>query len=162
MVIRPSLLILALCLCTAGPTLAAEPVTSSSASLEERIRLLEGRVAPLNERLTISGLIEVEGTAGKVKNNDGSSDDASDLTLATAQLGFEGRVNEQVGGNIILLYEEGGELEIDEAAIRLEQGRGSLRAGRLYLPFGAFNSHFISDPLTLELGETRQTALVLG
>ena len=166
MLILRSLLILALCFCTV-PALATEPVTSPPASLEERLRLLEerfGPVVPLNERLTISGLIEVEGAAGKVKNSDGSSDSVSDLALATAQLGFEGRVNEQVGGNIILLFEEGGEteIEIDEAAIRLEQGRGSLQVGRLYLPFGAYNSHFISDPLTLELGETRQTALVLG
>ncbi|MCD6585379.1 MAG: LbtU family siderophore porin [Desulfobacteraceae bacterium] len=30
------------------------------------------------------------------------------------------------------------------------------------MPFGYFKSHFISDPLTLELGETRESAIVIG
>jgi hypothetical protein len=61
-----------------------------------------------------------------------------------------------------MLFEEGGELEVDEAFMRFAAGRWSMNAGRLYLPFGAFHSHFISDPLTLTLGETRQTAMLVG
>jgi len=37
-----------------------------------------------------------------------------------------------------------------------------LNVGKLYVPFGNFESHFISDPLTLELGETRESALTVG
>ena len=32
----------------------------------------------------------------------------------------------------------------------------------MYIPFGTFESSFISDPLTLELGETNEGAVVLG
>jgi len=51
---------------------------------------------------------------------------------------------------------------VDEATIDLAQGLWSARIGRQYLPFGVYNSHFISDPLTLALGETRETALLAG
>ncbi|MDH5379042.1 MAG: LbtU family siderophore porin, partial [Gammaproteobacteria bacterium] len=34
--------------------------------------------------------------------------------------------------------------------------------GRQYLPFGVFNSNHISDPLTLELGETREAAVYVS
>jgi hypothetical protein len=37
-----------------------------------------------------------------------------------------------------------------------------LDAGRMYVPFGYFESHFISDPLTLEIGETQETAVKVG
>jgi hypothetical protein len=37
-----------------------------------------------------------------------------------------------------------------------------LKAGRQYLPFGHFESHFITDPLTLLLGETNEDAVVAG
>jgi hypothetical protein len=32
----------------------------------------------------------------------------------------------------------------------------------MYVPFGLYESHMITDPLTLELGETRESALLLG
>lgn len=35
-------------------------------------------------------------------------------------------------------------------------------AGRQYIPFGNFDSHFVTDPLTLLLGETNEGALVGG
>jgi hypothetical protein len=37
-----------------------------------------------------------------------------------------------------------------------------LIAGRQYIPFGYFDSHFITDPATLILGETNEGALVGG
>jgi hypothetical protein len=153
-------------------------------SYEERLKALEERQAEIYhtlaekkaaglasqiaERLTISGLIEVEAAAESVELADGSSDAASDLALATAQLGLGVKLTEEVRGNISLLFEEGAfgdedsDLEVDEAAIDINYAPLFARAGRLYVPFGVFHSHFISDPLTLELGETRETALLLG
>jgi len=71
---------------------------------------------------------------------------------------------------MIFLHEEGEEesVVIDEAVLSLTcpgehlGGTLSLDAGRMYLPFGRFESRFISDPLTLELGETSDTALAFG
>jgi hypothetical protein len=147
-------------------------------SLEERLQELEARQAELyhtlaekksaglsaaiSDNMTLSGLIEVEGSALRQRLVDDSTVSASALTLATAQLGLDAKVSEKVGVNLTMLFEEGGELEVDQAFMRLAAGRWSLNAGRLYLPFGAFHSHFVSDPLTLALGETRQTAVVAG
>lgn len=163
-------------LCTA-PLLAVE-TSSPALSLEERLQELEARQTELyhtlaekksaglseaiSKNMTLSGLIELEGNASRLSLADRSTVSASDLTLATAQLGLDARVSDEVGVNLTLLYEEDGELEVDEAFIRLDHGRWSLRAGRLYLPFGAFHSHFISDPLPLMLGETRQSAVTVG
>ena len=171
-----SVLILLL-FCTA-PLLAAETVAAPALSLEERLQGLEARQAELyhtlaekksaglsesiSKNMTLSGLVEVEGSAVRRRLADHSNESASDLTLATAQLGLDAKVSEEVGVNLTMLFEEGGELEVDEAFMRFAVGRWSMNAGRLYLPFGAFHSHFVSDPLTLTLGETRQTAMLVG
>lgn len=171
----PSLALFLLC---AAPLLAVETAAAPVLSLEERLQELEARQAELyhtlaekksaglsaaiSENMTLSGLIEVEGSALRQRLAGDSTVSASDLTLATAQLGLDARVSEKAGVNLTMLFEEGGELEVDEAFMRFAEGRWSMNAGRLYLPFGAFHSHFVSDPLTLTLGETRQTAVLAG
>jgi len=171
-----------------GETVAkAEAVASTengNISAEERRRILEERQAEIyhtlaekkaaglassiTDRITISGLLEVEAAASRVKFTDGSTDAASDLALATAQIGLGVKLTETLSGDISLLYEEGAfgdddtDLEVDEAVINFAHGPWAARIGRQYLPFGVFHSHFISDPLTLELGETRETALLAG
>ena len=68
---------------------------------------------------------------------------------------------------MLLLWEEDDTepVDIDEAYITLD-GEDVLplylTAGKMYVPFGNFESHFISDPLTLELGETRESAVRIG
>ncbi len=162
-------------------SLAANPAPQAEAEISSRMDELEKRQAEIyhtlaekkaaglatqiTERITISGLIEVEGAAEDAELTDGTSDAASDLTLATAQLGFGVEVTDHILGDLIFLFEEGDEdsdIEVDEAAINLVNEVWFGRIGRQYLPFGAFHSHFISDPLTLELGETRETALLGG
>lgn len=115
------------------------------------------------DRLSLSGLLELEGYFESVKDRDGNSDSQSDLTLATAQLSFGVLINEMVSGDVSLLYEEDEtDLEIDEAAINLEYNGWFGRLGQQYVPFSPFYSHMISDPMTLELGETRETAVLGG
>jgi hypothetical protein len=172
----PSLVLFLLC---AAPLLAAETAVVSALSLEERLSGVESRQAELyhtlaekkdaglasniTNRLTVSGLIEVEAGAEKLHLADGSSVAASDLTVATVQLGLGAKINETMSGNISVLFEEGASaLDVDEATIDLTQGAWSARIGRQYLPFGVYHSHFINDPLPLALGETRETALLAG
>lgn len=120
-----------------------------------------GLATLLDGHLTLSGLIEVEAGYQRSRLRDGGSAEASDLTLATAQLGLGAKATENLGATLALLYEEADDarIEVDEATIDLAHGPWQARVGRQYLPFGVFRSHFISDPLTLELGETRETAL---
>lgn len=171
----PSLLLLLIC---AAPLLAAE-TSSAALSLEERLQGLEARQAELyhtlvekkaaglassiTDRLTFSGLLEIEAAAEKLRLADGSSAAASDLSVATVQFGLGARINATMSGNIIALFEEDATaLDVDEATIDFAQGHWSVRIGRQYLPFGTFHSHFVSDPLTLALGESRATALLVG
>ena len=122
-----------------------------------------GLASSITDRLTFSGLLEIEAAAQQLHLADGSSTAASDLAVATVQFGLGAKINETVSGNISVLFEEDSSaLDVDEATVDLAQGSWSARVGRQYLPFGVYNSHFISDPLTLALGETRETALRAG
>jgi hypothetical protein len=70
-----------------------------------------------------------------------------------------------ISANVLLLFEEDTEedIEVDEATITLEpQTTLQIKAGRFYVPFGKFETAFIDDPLPLEIGETRETAVRAG
>lgn len=116
----------------------------------------------LGDYVSLSGLIEVEASYLDVE----SENSESDLTLATVELSVEGKINDQIGGHVTLLYEDD-ELDVDEAVISLTCARPiagvetSLHAGKMYLPFGNYASFMISDPYTLELGETQADSLLL-
>ena len=153
----------------ASPVLAeevAERLAALEASQAELYHTLAekkaaGRLSTVAGHISLSGLLEVEATVASLKNRDGSTDSNSDLALATAQLGLGFQPLEQVGFAITLLYEgAGSDLEVDEAFTSLTGGPATVHLGQLYLPFGVYYSHFISDPLVLELGETRESALV--
>jgi hypothetical protein len=112
----------------------------------------------------LAGLIEVE--ASSVSAEEG--EDSSDINVATVELGIISQVNDWVGAEILLLYEEdsdnNGDLNIDTALITLADPAGNwfLKAGRSTLPFGVYATQMISDPITLELGETDDTAVEFG
>ncbi len=126
---------------------------------EKRAAGLKSKIA---EKISLGGLIEVEAAA----DNDELNGNSSDLTLATVELVLDIDVDEFVDGHIGLLFEEGAEdnhVKVDEGIINLKSPYGlNLALGKLYVPFGNFTSHFISDPQTLELGETNDTAAVVS
>lgn len=112
--------------------------------------------------IRFSGAVEIEAAY-----QDTDTETTSDITLATVELGIDAKPIKHVSGHIVFLFEEDDTdpIDIDQGYIRLdgeEKCPFYAEAGRLYLPFGNYDSHFISDPLTLELGETRESALVLG
>lgn len=127
--------------------------------LEEGIEIVPGVV--------LSGLLEVEANYETLKKDEGGYEHNSDITLATFELGLDVDVIKYVHGHVLLLWEEDGTepIDLDEGIITLgleEDFPYFLSAGKLYVPFGVFESHMISDPLTLELGETRESAVLLG
>jgi hypothetical protein len=167
-------LLLALSLGLALPalSLAAEP--SEELGLPERVKKLEeamgkGDMSRWLDRISLSGLIEVEAGYEDYDYDDPAVDDedSSDLVLATVELGIDVDFIKHVSGHVLLLWEEDDTepLDVDEAFIRLD-GEDVLplylQAGKMYVPFGNFETHFISDPNTLELGETRESAAVVG
>lgn len=162
------------------PALAAHPDSNTELdNLRQRIEVLEtGRAekpdeeGPFslfagNSRLTFGGTLELQASYTAPEQGEASSD----LSLATAALATEVTVSAALDGHLVLLYEEEpGEdaLQVDEAVIALHSPRPllgqtlSFYGGRLYLPFGRFNSFMVSDPLTLELGETSDTAALFA
>jgi hypothetical protein len=114
------------------------------------------------ERFSLSGAIEAE-----FGYESTGEEDAGDLVLATVELGADVDIAEHVTGTLLFLYEEDDTepMDVDEGFITLNGGYALplfLSAGKMYLPFGNFESHFVSDPLPLELGETNQSAALVG
>jgi hypothetical protein len=145
--------------------------------LPERIRRIEEKIEQKQEgvlgkwadKITLSGVIEAEAGYEDYDYDDpgGEDYDSSDITLATVELGVDVDIVKHVKGHVLFLWEEDDteEVVVDEGFITLD-GEDVvplyLNVGKLYVPFGNFESHFISDPLTLELGETRESALTVG
>ena len=120
------------------------------------------------ENIALNGAVEVEAGFEKFDYNDPAARDenSSDIVVATVQVGIDIEIAKHVSGHILFLYEEDyTPLEVDEAIISID-GEDVLplylNAGQMYVPFGNFESHMISDPVTLKLGETRESALVAG
>lgn len=113
--------------------------------------------------LTFSGAIEVEANY----NSDYDNESSSDLTLATVAFGLDMQAHEWVQGHVLFLYEEdsGDDVVVDEAFVTIGNADATpvfLSVGRMYVPFGNFTTFMVSDPLTLEMAETQETALQVG
>lgn len=128
--------------------------TTEVDELKERVKKLEQGSA---SALSISGVIEVE--------YEKPSSDSGEFILATAELGIKSKINEQFSAYITFLYEEGEEdddIIIDEAALGGNFKNFSFTLGRIYVPFGIYETNLIADPIGLEIGETNDNALVLS
>ncbi len=165
--VRP-LLVMCSILLLATPLWAEEPPNLESrlqqleAEQQRLTHLLEESAAPAwPSSISLSGLIEVEATAAKRDDDDGHQSSASDLTLATAELAISAE-SDAGGASLTLLYEEGEDVTVDAAIISFTHAKWFADVGLQYLPFGNYSSRLISDPLTLELGETQATALQGG
>ena len=141
-------------------------------SLEDRIEQLEEAInrQPKSDnwydRIKISGLIEVEASHGKTDFKDPAVEDekTSDVDLATVELVVDAKISAHVDGHVMFKYEDD-DLFVDEGFITLvgtETFPAYLIAGRQYIPFGNFDTHFVTDPNTLVLGETNEGAAVAG
>jgi len=110
----------------------------------------------------MSAVVEVE--AGYTDPYAGGHE--SDVVVATAEIGISAQVSDWVAGEITLLYEEDDtDLEIDVATITIanaEQTPLFFTAGQAYVPFGVYETGAVSDPLTLEIGEARETVAQVG
>ena len=119
------------------------------------------------KNITLSGAIEVEAGFEKIDYNDPATkdEDSSDIAVATVEVGIDAEITKHVSGHILFLHEDGATTDVDEAIISIDGDDVVplyLNAGQLYVPFGNFESHMISSPITQELGETRKSAVVAG
>ena len=146
-----------MCLYGAGESMAADAAKEKSPAGEE-----QGVLTKVKEHVTVRGAIEVE-----VRwNEDFAGVSESDIALATAELGFEAKMTDWVVGSLALEWLDDEEkIDIDEAFVTLgntDKFPLTLQAGRYVVPFGAFASNTISDPLTLEAFETKEDAVMVG
>lgn len=141
-------------------------------SFEKRLQHLEKVMAhPVEgetwyDRILIGGLVEVEAAYGKTDFGDPAVEDekTSDVNLATVELNVDAKINDHVGALVLFKYEND-DVFVDEGFVKLtgsEKFPAYLIAGKQYIPFGYFDSHFITDPATLVLGETNEGAVTAG
>lgn len=129
--------------------------------LHTRLHNLEASQQDSTANVQIHSVVEVE----YGYNKDYADVASSDIVLATAELAIESSINENVDLLVSLLYEEDDTpLEVDVAVITLHDNDlpVSFSFGQMYVPFSTFDSSMISDPLTLELGEIRESSALLG
>ncbi|MEW5800916.1 MAG: porin [bacterium] len=102
------------------------------------------------EDLTIGGTIDLDIYGYKNKNTTSQSD----IKLDALELSIASKLSEQVSANALVKYEYNGEdynLFVDEAYVTLSKlidQPFTITAGKWYLPFGVFNNHLTTDPLT--------------
>lgn len=131
-------------------------------ALKEKVEKL-GVLERLGERVGLSALVEVEASAG----NGFNGVDESDIVLATVELGLDAKIAEYVKAHLQFLWEEDDTepIDMDEGTVTVgntERFPVYFTAGKMYVPFGAFETNMIQDPLTLEIGETNQSAIQVG
>lgn len=162
------------------PVLALETIEERIANMERRIQYLEERAASQDKviaekdrqlaelsgqgdgwlnSIEISGVVEVEAAYA----DPSGGNEESDVAVATVELGIAAQISDMVSAEVVLLHEEDDTpLEVDVATMTFGSGPWAVMVGQYFVPFGVFESSFISDPLTLELGETRESALQFG
>lgn len=165
---KTALIVLAIISFLAAPALAADGM----ASLEKRLAKVETALAEKGQKgawpsnVSLSGAVEIETSLTRTNPGDptSSNTEESDVDLSKAELRLEAKIVKYVTGEMVFLYEEE-DLTVDEGFITLGAEQNTpfyLKAGKMVLPFGNYETHFISDPLTLELGETNEGAAVIG
>lgn len=168
-----------------GAAFADQSMEQRLELVEQRMRFLEQRVADQDkviqakdeqiaeltgtsdsdggwmQSIEIEGEIELEAS----RHDPYQGDSSSDVTVATVELGVTAQVNDWVEAKVGLLYEEDDtDLEVDVATVTISppDSPWRLTGGQFYLPFGVFESNLVSDPMTLELAETRESAAQVG
>ncbi len=132
---------------------------------ETKLASLLGKWA---DKIHPGALIEVEASYKNHNFNDSSARDTDtrDLVLATVEIGFDVDIAKHVKTRLFFLYEEDAtKFDVDQGIITIDGADVVplyVDLGKMYVPFGRFESHFIRDPLTLELGETNESAAVGG
>lgn len=139
-------------------TLAGKQEAAAAAAAEPSL------LQSINDHVDLKGLVEVEATAAE----DFHGTDTSDISLATVEVGLDARISDWSQAHLLLLYEEGEEsdhLLVDEGTVtlgKLEAFPAFLSLGKMYLPFGAYDTNMISDTMPLALGEINDSAVLSG
>ena len=158
-----------------APAMAGDMVEDKLATMEQRIKYLEERVASQDQMIVdkeseiaglsdgwfnsveIGGVIELE----LVSESPAGEDSTISAGVGKAELGIAAAINDEWGGEIVVKDDDG--IVLDAAIVTYEPGGGlSAAMGQQTLPFGVYGTNLVSDPLTKKLGETAHPSLVLS
>ena len=116
----------------------------------------------IGKYVSFGGTIEVG--AGWSEDFDGVS--SSSIDLATAEFAFEAQLSDWAMGVMAIEWDgDEDKISIDEAFINvgnMDEVPVYLQAGRYIVPFGIYEGNAISDPLTKEVFETKEDAVMVG
>ncbi len=113
--------------------------------------------------VSYSGYIRVDGTLKNEEAANGTDTSSSDLKASKVSLTLDAEASEQVSGSAT--FEWGGDdadrVEVDEAIIVIKPKDTGLEftLGKHAVPFGAFNSSFMTDSQGVVLAETKEHAV---
>ena len=117
---------------------------------------------PSYPALELNGLIE----GGWVRLDPFAGPPQSEWILYTFELMLTLKPHPWITAQVSADYEANGRappyLDVAHLLIGPPQGGWFIDAGQVYLPFGRYETHMVSDPLTLVLGETRDITAALG
>lgn len=108
------------------------------------------------KNLKISGLIEV--------NFEDVKDEKSNLLVGDIEVSVDAKLSDKVSVNVLLRPDVPNEI-LDEATITLKRLSAlpvTITVGKTIMPFGVFESHLISEPLTLKNWETNQVGVIVN
>lgn len=126
----------------------------------------ERREAGLGRQVTdwlrISGLLEFENERFDEDYDNNIQIKREPGATSTLQLGLDVTFSDAVTAELVFESEHDRRTRsrLDEGLISIDLEPWGIEAGRLYVPFGEYYSHFVEGPL-LEFGETRKDALVV-
>lgn len=122
------------------------------------------------ERVRLSGILEAD--FEWMENGDApdaGSGNSSDVFISTAELGVEVILAEGITGTIVLLAEDLGKADGDDASIdqatltfHRENSPLSLVVGKRTQPFGAFENYLVADPMTQDAYETNRPGVTVA
>ncbi len=146
-------------------------ITLSLAAVSNASEAVDGK-APTGwaDRITVSGT--VEGDVASIKNSDfrdKDSDSSSDLFISAVELGVEAEIAAWITGGVVFLSEDLGtadetDVAVDEAVMTFDKEENPLYlvVGKRAQPFGVYENHLISDPMTQDAYETSAAGLTVG
>jgi hypothetical protein len=124
------------------------------------------------KKVDFNAAIEFEAFYEKTDSG-GTKEEASELTLSSAEFIVEAEVNNCLRTYVQVEDEDEEGVVVSEAIIHFQaedvcepdlscDSFWYTSIGKMDIPFGYFESHLISDVVTLELGETKGKAVIIG
>ena len=132
-----------------------------------------GLATEITDWLTFSGLVEFEKEKTRQHYRENITVKQESPTTSTLQLAFKSEYQDWLEAELVFEteysrhlhegadnYHTGAHSIVDEAGISIDLDDVGLKFGRLNVPFGEYNSYFVTGPM-LEFGETRRDTVML-